>query len=868
MDIFERIAKIVGKENVFTDRVECIANSRDWTVHEGVPDAVAYAQTTEQVSAIMKIANQEEIPVTPRGTGSSITGAVIPVRGGLVLDVHPMTRILEINKKDFYARIEPGVICAQFNAVLGKQGLMFPPNPGSEAIATIGGMVSTNSSGHRAVKYGTTRDYVKGLKVVLADGTVIETGFKSPKSSMGYDLTHLFANSEGTLGIIVEVMVKVQLLPEYKALALVMFHDINAAGDAVVEIITSGIQLTACEILDKYSLKIIEKAIGRDVSEIEAMLVMEADGVKEIVIRDMNRIEEICKKYGVQEFTWTDDPAKSDEIMEARGRLAPAMTRIKPGYQPMVIAEDLGVPMTKIPETIRRSQEVAEKHNLIFVAFGHVGDGNIHTGFSIDLRSKEEFARLKVAADELSALALEMGGTVSAEHGMGLSRAPYMEMQLGPVMEIMRGIKKTLDPKGILNPGKMGLEKRKHDIYDYFAYKTLLEHPEGVHSFGRDIDNEILACIHCGFCRLGCPTFDVSHLESKNARGRVILAFKMLNGEIEHSKELAESFFTCTNCQACTYFCPAQIKVHEIIQKGREQIYQAGFVPEPVMALRDSILNTDNVYAATKEDRIAIYPPPIKKKIEAGELKKKADTLLFMGCVSSYLDMKIVPSFFKIMDAAGVDYTMLGKDEICCGFPLHLMGDQEKFVQNARNLIDLIKATGAKELVTPCAGCYKTFRKYYPEAGDLGVELFHSVHYIQKLIEEKKIKLGGLPKPDWKKITYHDPCDLGRTFEIFDEPREILKAIPDIDFIEMNRNRLMARCCGGGGSVIALEPELAADMAAVRVKDAVEVDAEIIVSACSACKDNLRKGVKAIPKDERPKMKVMDITEIVAAAVT
>ncbi|MBE9592000.1 MAG: (Fe-S)-binding protein, partial [Proteobacteria bacterium] len=251
---------------------------------------------------------------------------------------------------------------------------------------------------------------------------------------------------------------------------------------------------------------------------------------------------------------------------------------------------------------------------------------------------------------------------------------------------------------------------------------------------------------------------------------------------------------------------------------------------------------------------------PIKKKVESGQLKKKADTLLFMGCVSSYLDMKIIPSFFKIMDAAGVDYTLLGKDEICCGFPLHLMGDQEKFEQTARNLIDLIKATGAKELVTPCAGCYKTFRKYYPEAGDLGVEIFHSVHYIQKLIEEKKIQLGGDLS---KKVTYHDPCDLGRTFEIFDEPREILKAIPDIDFIEMNRNRLMARCCGGGGSVIALEPELAADMAAVRVKDAVEVDAEIIVSGCSACKDNLRKGVKAIPKEERPKIKVMDITEIV-----
>jgi glycolate oxidase len=192
------------------------------------------------------------------------------------------------------------------------------------------------------------------------------------------------------------------------------------------------------------------------------------------------------------------------------------------------------------------------------------------------------------------------------------------------------------------------------------------------------------------------------------------------------------------------------------------------------------------------------------------------------------------------------------------------MGDQEKFKETAINLIERIKATGAKELVTPCAGCFKTFTKFYPEAGDLGVEVYHSVHYMQKLIADEKLKLGG---DLGKKVTYHDPCDLGRTFEIFEEPRDILKAIPNIEFIEMARNRMMARCCGGGGSVIALEPELASDMAAVRARDAMEVGAEIIVSGCSACKDNLRKGIKSIPKEERPKIKVMDITEIVADSI-
>jgi glycolate oxidase subunit GlcD len=861
IEIVREISKIIGKENVFSDRIECIANSRDMSVHVGIPDVVVYPQTTEQISAIMRLANQQRIPVTVQGSGTSLTGASLPVQGGILLDVHRMNKILEINEGNFYARVEPGVICNDLNIALGKQNLMFPPNPGSELIASIGGMMSTNSSGHRAVKYGTARDYIKSLKVVLADGTIIDTGFKTPKSSMGYDLNHVFASSEGTLGIITEITVKIQPLPEYSALALAIFHDLNNAGKTVSDIIASGIKLTACEILDKYSLKIVKDHIDRDVSKIEAMLIIESDGAKETVISDMKRIGEICKKYNVEDFTWSDDPAKAGEIMEARGKLVPTLSRIKPGNRLVPISEDLGIPPTKIPETIKRAQVIADKYNLLLTTFGHIGDGNVHTTFVTDMRSRDEWERLKPAADELAELALEMGGTITAEHGTGLARAPYIERQLGPALEVMRAIKNALDPHGILNPGKMGLDKKKHDIYDYFAFKPLLDHPETLNSFGYDADNEILACIYCGFCRLGCPTFEVTQLESRNARGRNILAFNLMTGIIEPSKELAESFYTCTTCNACTYFCPARIKVDEIIQKGREKLFASGAAPEPVMALRDSILNTDNVYAAKKEDRIAIYPLSIKKEAEAGQLKEKADVLLFMGCVSSYLDMKIVPSLFKIMDAASIDYTMLGKEEICCGFPLRLMGSQEEFERNARNLINRIKETGARELITPCAGCYKSFTKYYSEAGDLGVELFHSVHYIQKLIEEKKITLSGTIGG---KVTYHDPCDLGRTFQIFEEPRDILKAIPDIDFVEMSRNRLMARCCGGGGSVIAMEPELAANMAAVRIKDAMEVGAEVIVSACSACKDNLRKGVKAIPKDERPKIKVMDITEIVA----
>lgn len=860
MNITPKIKEIVGNENVFDDRVECISYSRDLSVHEGIPDVVVFANTTEQISAIMRLANESKMPVTVQGSGTATTGASLPVEGGILLDVHKMNNILEINKDNFYARVEPGVICKQLNDELAKQKLMFPPNPGSEAIATIGGMMSTNSSGHRAVKYGTARDYVKDMQVVLADGTVIRTGFKTPKSSFGYDLNHVFASAEGTLGVITEITVKIQPLPEYTALALAIFHDLFAAGKAVTDIIGSGIQLTACEILDKYSLKVVEEAIGKDVSKIEAMLIIESDGIKEIVTRDMNAIGEICKKYDVQEFTWSGDPAKAAEIMEARGKLVPTLSRIKPGNRLVAISEDLGVPPTKIPETIKRAQEIAEKYDLLLTTFGHIGDGNVHTTFVTDMRSQDEWDRFKPAADELAELALEMGGTVTAEHGTGLARAPYIERQLGPALEVMRSIKKALDPNNILNPGKMGLEKKKYDIYDHFAFKPLLEHPEGVNSYGEDIDNELLACIFCGFCRLGCPTFSVTHRESRNARGRNALAFNFLNGTIEPSKELAEAIYSCTTCQACTYFCPAQVKVDEIMEGLRRKLYTAGYTPEPVLGVRDNIFKTGNVYASAKDDRIDIYPSDLKKKIQDGTLKEKAETLLFMGCVPSYLDMKMIPSLIKPLDKAGVDYTSLATEEGCCGFPLFLMGADE-FESHAEKVIERIRATGAKELLTPCAGCYKTFKKIYPEIGDLGLEVYHSVHYLEKLINEGKIKFR---EDLGKKVTYHDPCDLGRALKVFEEPRNVLKAIPGLELVEMARNRLQARCCGGGGGVLASDPDLAVKMAAERVRDALAVGAEIIVSGCSACKDNLRKGARAIPKEERGKIKIMDITEIVA----
>ena len=386
---------------------------------------------------------------------------------------------------------------------------------------------------------------------------------------------------------------------------------------------------------------------------------------------------------------------------------------------------------------------------------------------------------------------------------------------------------------------------------------------EAKYDFEKKYRTQILQCSRCGFCQAVCPIFGATLRPSYNARGKMLLLKEAMDGQVELNQELAETFYSCTTCQSCTYSCPSKIRVDEIVEEVRKKLYKDGFAPTSVGGVRDSILKAGNVFASAQEERIEIYPPELRDKARKGAPNPNAETLLFMGCLPSYLDMKIVPSFIKALDAAEVNYTTLATEESCCGFPLYLMGSDD-FLSYAQKLMDKMCSTGARELVTPCAGCYKTFTTFYPEIGELGLEVYHSVQYFEKLINEGRIKLA---QEVAHKVTYHDPCDLGRACKIFEEPRNILEAIPGVEFVEMARNRIDARCCGGGGGMQAYNPEMAVAMAAQRVRDALEVGADIIVSGCPACKDNLRKGARDIPKEERGKIKVMDITEMVTATV-
>jgi glycolate oxidase len=855
MDYVEKIEAIVGRENVRRDEIERLCYSRDLSVHEGVPDVIVFAMDFEEVSKILALANEEKIPVTARGSGTSAVGGALAAKGGILLDLSRMDHILEINRKDGYVIAEPGVICNNLNAVLAPTNF-FPPDPASAALASLGGMVSTNASGNRALKYGTTKHYVLGLEVVLADGRIITTGSTLGKTSAGYDLTHLFTQSEGTLGIITRVTLKILPMPAYIAFGEARFSTLMDAGNAAEEILTSGIALSSCEILDQTSIDVVNKTMGLGIPDaVDSILFIEIDGKKQGVKADIRRIDKICKANDGIENMWDDDPAKRLKMWAARQGIIASLSKVKRGSRLQSIVEDFGVPITKIPQTIREIQEIGKRHNFPISTFGHIGDGNLHAVIISDPRNKAEWDTVRKVANDFVDLTLRLKGTLTAEHGIGMAKSPFIRLELGESHGVMKDIKEALDPNNILNPGKMGFDDSIRDMYDNFAFKVISEYPERIRSFGKAVDDEILACIMCGFCRAGCPIYKETSLESKNARGRVILAFNLFSGRIEPSEELAERFYQCTTCLHCKATCPAGVQVADIVEAARKRLVEAGYLPDVHRGLLESISKYGNPFTEPSEKRTDVYPSTY--------VEKAADILLFFGCVTSYQDIDIVPNTMEILDKVGIDYATMGNEEHCCGYLAYLVG-ADQFKDYMNDTLKRFSRFNPKTIVTTCAGCYRTFKHLYPKYSDFNVEVFHAVEYLERLVNEGKLHFKeGLSG----KAAYHDPCDIGRHMEIYEPPRNILKAIPGLELVEFQQNRSLANCCGGGGGMKGYDNALSLTLAYKRIREASDIGADMVVSACPACKSNLHVAAARLRKEKKGRVKVMDITEVVAQSI-
>jgi len=420
------------------------------------PDAVVLAGSTEDVAAVMRFAFERGIPVTPRGAASGQAGGAVALEGGIVLALNAMNQILEIDTGNMQVICQPGVVHAKLNEALAPSGLIFPPDPGSSRMATVGGMASTNAHGMRAVKYGPTSAWVLGLEVVLADGTLIETGSvgsRAKQSSAGLELTKLIVGAEGTLGVVTRLRLKLMAIPRARAIVLALFDVLERAGQAVQTVFASGINPSAIEILDERSIQAINLyRPAMDLPAVEAMLLFEVDGNPPGVRWDAERIVEVVSPLA-RSAEWSDEPARIAALWEARSVVGAAVGTLRPGSQRAYCGEDIAVPVSTIPEALRAIQDISARYGLLVATYGHIGGGGLHPGILIDGHDADEIKRALQVADEIHHLALRMHGTVTGEHGVGSARSPYMAQEHGPALEVMRRLKAALDPKGIMNPG-------------------------------------------------------------------------------------------------------------------------------------------------------------------------------------------------------------------------------------------------------------------------------------------------------------------------------------------------------------------------------------------------------------------------------
>jgi glycolate oxidase len=450
--IIREITEIVGKENVQASLEDRKCYSYDGRVDGAIPDLIVFPASAEDVSRILVLANKYRFPVIPRGAGSGLTGGSVPVNGGVIISFTRMDRILEIDAENLITVVEPGVITFLLQQEVAKKGLFYPPDPSSYKYSTIGGNVAECAGGPNSLKYGVTRDYILGLEVVLPTGEIMNTGVRTMKGVVGYDLTRLLVGSEGTLGVVTKITLKLIPLPETKATMLALFREVEDAAKTVSAIVAARIVPSTIEFMDKASIRCSEQASPMGLPEgVGGLLLIEVDGSQESVLAEAEKIKKIVLGHNALRCDLTQDLAEADRLWGARRTVSQATYNLNP----VKIAEDVVVPRSAIPALIRALEEMGKKYGIPILSFGHAGDGNFHVSMMIQ-DTEDERQKAEEAVEELFAETIRLGGTLSGEHGIGLSKAPYLGMELSDLAILtMKKIKQLFDPNNIMNPGKI-----------------------------------------------------------------------------------------------------------------------------------------------------------------------------------------------------------------------------------------------------------------------------------------------------------------------------------------------------------------------------------------------------------------------------
>lgn len=456
MSLSHELKQHLGERYVLTRDADLEAYSYDGTWKKSRPDLVCLPGTTEEVATVLRLANHHGIPVTPRGAGTGLAGGSVPVRGGIVLALTRLNRILRIDEQNLLAEVEPGVITADLQRAVEQVGLYYPPDPSSRQACTIGGNIATNAGGPRCFKYGVTRDYLLGLEAVLPNGEVIRTGGRTVKNVSGYDLTRLFCGSEGTLCVITRAILRLIPQPECTTAILAVFSDLDRAVSAVPALVRAGGIPAAIEFMDQTALGAAQQFVDlRLPAGTAAALLIEVDGFREAVDRQAREVVTALQRLGADHVRRATTPQEEQDLWTVRRSINPALTRIKP----IKVGEDVTVPISRMAEFVRGFHRLREQYGLQMVIFGHAGDGNLHPNVLLDPGDPSEVARMEAVIAEVARLALDLGGSLSGEHGIGSFKAPFLHWELGDSgISTIRAIKRALDPHHILNPGKLQLD--------------------------------------------------------------------------------------------------------------------------------------------------------------------------------------------------------------------------------------------------------------------------------------------------------------------------------------------------------------------------------------------------------------------------
>ena len=823
-EILGRLVEIVGEKDCSTNIAELYVYSFDGGIHRRMPDAVVRPRDTMQVQKIVELANEHGVPLVPRGAGTGLVGAAVPIVGGIVVDMQGMKRIQEIRVDGMYAVVEPGVVCDRFNEALKPHGY-FIPGPASSEVATLGGMVGHNSSGGFALKYGATRDYVLGLTVVLPTGDVVDVGTRTPVNSGGFQFEKFFCGSEGTLGIITEIVMKIVPKPKGRAACVAFFDDLEKTGRAVADIVGHGMVPSQIEIMGEIAIKAVNKAKNMGLPECAGMLLIEVDGHPSVVGQEVELVGRVCEENGAIQLEYTDDPARIEVLWKGRKEMIPSLSVLRQEYATVMLADDMAVPIYNVPKALKAFDEISSDYDIKIPAYGHAATGNLHTKVLMDPTNPDHWRQAEEAVPRIYDAVLALGGTTTGEHGIGITKAPFLHKEKAGAVKAMKAIKRALDPNNIMNPKKLMDWEEGFVTHLRYPFEVPEEKGELAPWF-----HEMITCTQCGYCKGVCPGIQCAEgWDSVSPRGKVALSYGVVTGEIPLDKSVADRLFQCVLCGDCFRRCPSGIRAPELVKAARAELVDAGFAYDTHRALVENIIRTGNIYG----DEAMEVP------VSEGE------AVVFLGCqYGSRLNK--TKRYLRILERLGLPARVEGG--LCCGYPMAILGFKRSLEEYKKRFLDRFKS---QEFVAFCPSCVLFLKEEYG---------FPARHIMQVVLE----KLKGREVPaDRKLVTYHDPCDLSRGLKITEEPREILKAL-GYQVVEMKHNRAQSRCCGGGGGILTTDQTMSGDIAEARIREALETGADTLVTACPTCEQVLRKAASSVKEG---KITVKELSDVLWDAV-